>query len=601
MIKQIAYNGEIMCGISGIISKNLIPIEARQLSRFFDNSLIHRGPDENINFEITNLGFFHMSRLAINDLRVNQYPLTSSNDKIKLIYNGEIYNSNELREILINLGYSFKSRIDGEVIINGYLEWGDKVWNKLNGIFSVCLIDEINHKVILVRDFLGVKPLFYLEHKDKIIFASELKTIVQFIKTFGKSLGISLSINQTSLNDLFYNMFIQSSENTVYENINSLKPGHFYTFDTTGKKVSKYWDYKDFDAKNKVDSKILELLDHTFQNAVSQQLLSDVPIALALSSGLDSNVLLNTIRNLGKAEINSYSANFVNDPRSEANLILDDNRNDASRINIVDINPLELSKNLDKYLGVYSDLVTLDGGAITTKILSQKMKTDGIKVCLFGEGADELFGGYTWFGLASGVYKLSPKKIREIAHHYAISRKFNTKSQIHSNLKNLSPFKTIQLYELIRQLPNHLLAKVDRSTMSESIEGRVPYLDKNLVEFVLNLDDSFMIPKNKFLILPDAKTTKPVLRNYALNKFGIQIANRPKKGFMLPLDSMVVASKYEIIDLIDSKNFYFKGEEFLKIMDLNSRLKRDLKITVSENWLLWRFLVIQKVLNSNSF
>ena len=102
-----------------------------------------------------------------------------------------------------------------------------------------------------------------------------------------------------------------------------------------------------------------------------------------------------------------------------------------------------------------------------------------------------------------------------------------------------------------------------------------------------------MSPKNKFLILPDAKTTKPVLRNYALNKFGIQIANRPKKGFMLPLDSMVVASKHEIIDLIDSKNFHFKGKEFLKIMDLNSRLKRNLKITVSDNWLLWRFLVIQ--------
>jgi asparagine synthase (glutamine-hydrolysing) len=151
----------------------------------------------------------------------------------------------------------------------------------------------------------------------------------------------------------------------------------------------------------------------------------------------------------------------------------------------------------------------------------------------------------------------------------------------------------------MRQLPNHLLAKVDRSTMSESIEGRVPYLDKNLVEFILNLDDSYMIPKNKYLALPDAKTTKPLLRDYAAKNFGTSLANRPKKGFMLPLDSMIKASKSEIIDLIDSRNFIFNSSEKNRIINLVNRLKKNKNITVADNWYLWRVYIIQKVLNVN--
>ena len=588
-----------MCGISGFISNNKIDLNKSELYKFFDTSLSHRGPDENINFEIENLGLFHMSRLSINDLRIKQYPLSSQDEKIKLIYNGEIYNSNDLREILINLGYTFKTRVDGEVIINGYLEWGNEIWNKLNGIFSVCLIDQINNTVILVRDYLGVKPLFYFVHNDNLIFASELKTLVQFVKSFGKTIGFELNLDLSRLTELSENMFIQSVENTVYSDIKSLKPGYYYTFDETGIKEEQFWNIKNFNAKREFNSDILDEFEHIFQNALTQQLISDVPVALALSSGLDSNVLLNSINNLGKNEIISYSANFLNDYRSETNLILSDNFNKKTSINIVDIDHSEISKNLDKYLEVYSDLITLDGGAITTKILSRKMRSDGIKVCLFGEGADELFGGYTWFGLSSGIYKLSPKKTREIAHHYAISRKINFNSKIHSNLKDLTPFKTIQVYELMRQLPNHLLAKVDRSTMSESIEGRVPYLDKNLVEFILNLDDSYMIPKNKYLALPDAKTTKPLLRAYAAKNFGTSLANRPKKGFMLPLDSMIKASKSEIIDLIDSRNFIFNSSEKNRIINLVNRLKVNKNITVADNWYLWRVYIIQKVLNVN--
>jgi len=588
-----------MCGISGFISNNKIDLNKSELYKFFDTSLSHRGPDENINFEIENLGLFHMSRLSINDLRIKQYPLSSQDEKIKLIYNGEIYNSNDLREILINLGYTFKTRVDGEVIINGYLEWGNEIWNKLNGIFSVCLIDQINNKVILVRDYLGVKPLFYFVHNDNLIFASELKTLVQFVKSFGKTIGFELNLDLSLLTELSENMFLQSVENTVYSDIKSLKPGYYYTFDETGIKEEQFWNIKNFNAKREFNSDTLDEFEHIFQNALTQQLISDVPVALALSSGLDSNVLLNSINNLGKNEIISYSANFLNDYRSETNLILSDNFNKKTSINIVDIDHSEISKNLDKYLEVYSDLTTLDGGAITTKILSRRMRSDGIKVCLFGEGADELFGGYTWFGLSSGIYKLSPKKTREIAHHYAISRKINFNSKIHSNLKDLTPFKTIQIYELMRQLPNHLLAKVDRSTMSESIEGRVPYLDKNLVEFILNLDDSYMIPKNKYLAFPDAKTTKPLLRAYAAKNFGTSLANRPKKGFMLPLDSMIKASKSEIIDLIDSRNFIFNSSEKNRIINLVNRLKKNKNITVADNWYLWRVYIIQKVLNVN--
>ena len=587
-----------MCGISGLISNNEIDLNKNEVYKFFDTSLSHRGPDENINFEIENLGLFHMSRLSINDLRIKQYPLSSQDEKIKLIYNGEIYNSNDLREILINLGYTFKTRVDGEVIINGYLEWGNEIWNKLNGIFSVCLIDQINNKVILVRDYLGVKPLFYFMHNNKLIFASELKTLVQFVKNFGKTIGFKLNLDFSLLTELSENMFIQSVESTVYSNIKSLKPGYYYTFDEKGIREQQFWNIKNFNAKREFNSGTLDEFEHVFQNALKQQLISDVPVALALSSGLDSNVLLNSINNLGKNEIISYSANFLNDYRSETNLIMSDNFNKKTSINIIDIDHLEISKNLDKYLEVYSDLITLDGGAITTKILSRRMRSDGIKVCLFGEGADELFGGYTWFGLSSGIYKLSPKKTREIAHHYAISRKINFNSKIHSNLKDLTPFKTIQIYELMRQLPNHLLAKVDRSTMSESIEGRVPYLDKNLVEFVLNLDDSYMIPKNKYLAFPDAKTTKPLLRAYAAKNFGTSLANRPKKGFMLPLDSMIKASKSEIIDLVDSNNFIFNSSEKDRIINLVNRLKKNKNITVSDNWYLWRVFVIQKVLNN---
>jgi asparagine synthase (glutamine-hydrolysing) len=590
---------EVMCGISGIISNSKIEIDPSEFARFFDSCMNHRGPDENINFIIENYGIFHMSRLAINDLRNNQYPLTTHDNNIQLIYNGEIYNAPDIRNQLEKLGYEFKTRIDGEVIVNGYLEWGDKVWNKLNGIFSVCLVDLLKQEVKLVRDYLGIKPLFYFVHNQMLVFASELSALVKFAKKFRYEIDFDLSLNHENLDHLLNNMFIHSSESTAYSEIRSIKPANFYTFSTSGLSIKKYWDFDEFLPIHDFNSSNAEKFDVLFKATIKRQLVSDVPLAIALSSGIDSNLLLKAIESSSLNKIQSYNANFVNDSRSESKIIREDHGNNNSKINFVDIDAREISMNLDKYVHLFSDLISLDGGAITTKLLSQRMREDGIKVCFFGEGADELFGGYTWFGLASGFYKYLPRSIRSSAHQYAITRRFKFNSK-YPNQESYSAFKSIQKFEMINQLPNHLLVKVDRSTMSESIEGRVPYLDKELVEFVLQLNNESMKSPNKHLFFPDASSSKPILRNYSKQFLDENVSNRAKKGFMLPLDSIVKQSKLEILDLINSENFVFKSSGKSLTSKLSKKLITDSSLSVSEKWTLWRILIIQKVINAQN-
>ena len=299
-----------MCGITGIFFKNGRLVDKNCLERM-TNSILHRGPDGAGLYVDNNLGFGHR-RLAIIDLTENgRQPMSSRNNRFHITFNGEIYNYKNLRDSLICLGHQFSTQTDTEVILNGFIEWGDNLWEKLDGFYAIGLWDSELKKLYLARDPLGIKPLFYSDAVDHVIFGSEIKAILS-------SQAFEKKIDEQALSNYFSN-FYTSGSNSIILGIQQLEPGEVIEFECARTKRRKIWSPKIDGRYSKCTLDELEvILKQQFQESVKRALVSDVPVGLLLSGGLDSTLILHELIELGVNNIKTYTVGFKDKNFDEA-------------------------------------------------------------------------------------------------------------------------------------------------------------------------------------------------------------------------------------------------------------------------------------------
>ncbi len=543
-----------MCGILGLWSKTT-QVDESTVKRARD-SMLHRGPDDAGIFidKENNIGFVHR-RLSIIDLSESAHqPMFNKDGRICIIYNGEICNFSEIRDELINKGYVFKSRSDTEVILKAYEEWGVNSFNKFNGMFSFSIWDRIKKLLFLVRDPFGIKPLYYFFNGNILIFSSEIRTF--------KTLSEYINFKENPDWKIYFLTFgFIPNPYTTLQNVYLLKKGHYLIFSPENEKIDIKRYYKLEISNNKKD--INEISD-TFTKVVRRHLISDAPIGVFLSGGIDSSLITLVAHNFQKDNLRTLSVIFKEKEFSEEkyqNLVLSKIK---SRHNFYLITAKDLINNFDNILFAM-DQPTNDG--INTYFISKFAKEDGLKTVISGLGGDELFYGYGSFSkieklfLLKNIHNLSvlakflplyrykktyflkyfepvciylffrgffiPEeagKILNIEAKYIWEKIFDVNIELDKSLWHY-PRKFLSFLEMEYYLSGQLLKDSDFMSMANSIEIRVPFLDRELVELSFNFDDNKKYNPNqpKFLITEDFKNLIPK-----------EIIFRKKQGFIFP-------------------------------------------------------------------
>jgi len=538
-----------MCGILGCISNNIDRVEFElNLSK-----LNHRGPDDSGVYFDDNIAL-GQTRLSIVDLSKNGHqPMISSCGNFIIVFNGEIYNFEEIKRDLIQKKYKFHSNTDTEVILNGYIEYKEKIADKLSGMFAFSIYNKREKELFFARDRSGIKPLYYLIDNQNFLFASELKAI----KKHSPAINFDAKI-------LFLLLGYVPEPFTIYENI-SMFPAGYYGYYRNGKlKKSKYDKYEYEPKIIKPYSEILSNTRELLQNSIKRHLVSDAPIGVFLSGGVDSSA------------ITAIAAKYKNDLHT---LSLVFNEGDLSEERYQNLIVDKYSKKHTKYLideksflssiDVFFDLMeqpTIDG--LNTYFISKAAKESNLKSVLSGVGSDELFYGYPSFRNRKtlkflsnlpysliqilenfGKYKklellraekelayylpnralFSPNEISEILK-IDISRVYSLITDLYNtyHFSNISELEDqMSFYELNMYMKNQLLRDADVFGMVNSLEIRVPFLDKELTNYLLKV-----APKEKF-----GKYNKILLIDAVRNIVPEDIINRKKVGFELPFES----------------------------------------------------------------
>ena len=587
-----------MCGIAGFYSlKNSFSKNDVQV---MTDSIRHRGPDSEGQFFDGICGVGHR-RLSIIDLseRASQ-PMFSANDRYVIVYNGEVYNFQEIGAKLNksgpnDSGLKFKSSSDTEVILEAFIQYGTDFVQELNGMFAFAIYDKEKKDLYLYRDRLGIKPVYFYWDGVDFAFASELKAIK-------KLANLKFEINETAVRKFLHMGYIPAPH-SIYKNVFKLRSGSWLKINSNGIEVKKYWSLRNKISNNVITEKdqALVKLSDLLISSVQYQLKSDVPFGVFLSGGIDSSLVTAQAVMLSSVKVNTFSIGFEENSHNES----------------------EYAKAVAKYLGTshhefivsYKDALNLinsltetydepfaDSSAIPTMLVS-KLAKQYVTVTLSGEGGDELFfgyGAYKWARTlsnplvnairkpAAGIFNnmssryqrigrlinysddtnkmshifsqeqylfaehevdklLSPEYLRESSKDskemfnsvLRILDERNNAGNIAVTERKLSAMEQQALYDLENYLQGDLLTKVDRASMRYSIETRVPYLDHRMVEFALNLSPDLKYKHGIFKYI-----LKQVLYQYVPK----QLFDRPKQGFAIPLNKWLHTSLKYLID-----------------------------------------------------
>ncbi|MDB4056840.1 asparagine synthase (glutamine-hydrolyzing) [Candidatus Thioglobus sp.] len=538
-----------MCGILGELSLNKID------ETIFKSNLLklnHRGPDDyGVYFEEgIALG---QTRLSIMDLSQDGHqPMISNCGDYVIIYNGEIYNFQEIKEELHQKGHSFHSHTDTEVILNGYIEYKENIVSKLNGMFSFSIYNKVTKELFLARDRSGIKPLYYFDKKG-FAFSSELKTL----KKYSERVNLDAKI-------LFLLLGYVPEPITIYEDILIFPAGYYGFYKNNGLELFKYDEYKYVPKIIKPYKEIVSDTSKLFHNAIKRQLVSDAPIGIFLSGGLDSSAIT-AVATKYKENVKTLSLIFDDNNLSEGyyqNLMVA--KYGTKHTNFLIDENMFLS-SIDDFLNSMEQ-PTIDG--LNTFFVSKAAKECGLKTVLSGIGGDEIFYGYSSFKSAKTLKFLSMipyslikifkysnkyKKLellnaeKELAF-YLPKRALFSPTEIADILKvdklkiyhlivnlhkiyslpNISKIEDkVSFYELNLYMKNQLLRDSDLFGMHHSLEIRIPFLDTELVDYILRVD-----PKEKF-----GQYNKKILSDISKDILPSQIIKRPKKGFELPFKS----------------------------------------------------------------
>lgn len=575
-----------MCGIIGQINFNQQPVDQLHFNAMRD-TMVHRGPDgfgtQLINHQTVALGH---RRLSIIDLSESgKQPMCNETGTLWLTFNGEIYNYKDLKQQLQAKGHVFKSQTDSEVLLHGFEEWGmEDLLNRLKGMFAFAIYDDKTKMLWAARDRFGIKPFYYYFDQQRLIFASEIKAIAA-------SNQIEKEINHQALADFFIYSYVPNP-NTIWKNIHKLPPAHCFSLNASNPipNVKQYWQLQ---TNNLVipDKEAIEKTYELIQQATQQHLVSDVPVGLFLSGGYDSTTLLMHASKLG-IKLNTYSIGFDKSKKSEHHVA----RKLSSRFGGIHHEQI-IENNIDwlkfiKELSYFYD----EPYAISSMIpyyLVSKLASENSKVVLAGDGGDEAFAGYVWHNYISGysIKTTIKDKLRDL-----IKGKVNRElwsynnfmtgvsdelllndfldNDLNSNIRRrnfwlykkyykneLSGVKRWQYLDVHTFIPEPCLTRSDRSSMANSIEARVPFLDHEIFEFTFSLNQNVYFKPNQ---------KKYLIRKNLENNIESEILNLPKQGFSFQnIGQIFNANYFNIIENgkmvklgIIKKNALFKLPSF---------------------------------------
>lgn len=499
-----------MCGIVGFVNyKKELP-NKQNVINLMTQTLSNRGPDEEGIYIKNNVALGH-KRLIVIDPQGGKQPMIQrfNEGEYVIVYNGQIYNTKELRKILTENGFSFSGHCDTEVLLKSYIYYGKDVVNHLNGIFSFAIWNTKTQELFMARDHFGVKPLFYTEFDGGLIFASELKAIFKY-PHFEKI------IDSQGISELFGIGPSHTPGLTIYKNIYEIKPAHFAVYNKSGLYIEKYWELKSKPHLEDFDETCSHL-ESLLKDSISRQLVSDMPICTFLSGGLDSSIITkftsDYLQKEDMAPLDTYSVDYVNNdknfvksdfqPNSDNYYIDLMNKNTYSKHHTVMLDTPELAASLKNAM-IARDMPGMADVDSSLYLFCKEVKKEKT-VTLMGECADEIFGGYPWFfredSLNSGTFPWSIAKLeRTKLLNPSISSKVNLTDYIdfryNQSLSNVEILDTDSFdtaekrkisYLTITWFMQTLLERADRMSMANGFEVRVPFCDYRLAEYMYNV------------------------------------------------------------------------------------------------------------------
>lgn len=568
-----------MCAINGFTFQD------KDLLERMNQTTIHRGPDGSGKYLDGYISLGH-NRLSIIDLdkRANQ-PMVSNDGRFVIVYNGEVYNYREIKKELSD--YNFKTTSDTEVILAAYNKWGDECVKRFKGIFAFAIWDKKNKELFLARDHFGVKPLFYYLDDDKIIFSSEIKAILLH--------KIKKEVNQDALSAYFRLLYANGPE-TIWQNIYKLPPASFAIYKNNNLDIKRYWQLENFsniNNKQEIKKQIKDLLG----KSVQRQMIADVPVGVFLSGGIDSTIMLGLAKENSKNKLKTFSVGFeLGDEFQRFNQDYDLAKKTAKYFGTehfdIKLREKDIIDNLEKVVWHMDDLVS-NPTQVASMILSG-MASKEVKVALGGDGGDELFGGYRrhyYYNLISNWQKIprvlrSNKINKKLAHFFGkdkildrinssefevywsfmarkekllnkmlkddyrdanISQKYFRDNYAVNSGKigaEIDMAKKMMNMDIATWLLDFSLAGTDKMTMANGLEQRVPFLDKDLVEYAMKIPNKYKIG--------NYWQGKEILKEAMSEYIPGFILNQKKTGWVLPISKWLRAGlkdfAYGILD-----------------------------------------------------
>ena len=567
-----------MCGIAGFTHKNRRVDAERIHSATY--ALVHRGPDQQGTYESADVSLGAV-RLKIIDLKSGDQPMSSDDGDTVLVFNGEIYNHAELREELERLGHRLTSRSDTEMVLRAFLQWDKECLSRLRGMFAIALWTESKKRLLLARDRLGIKPLYFYRRQDDIYFGSELKA-------FFAHPEVERRLNLAGLNYYLALNYVPCPH-TLVEGIEKLPPGHWLEWRDGQVRMEAYWRLAFREQPQWTLESAREELDALLRQSIREHLIADVPLGVWISGGIDSSTTLHYAAETTTARLKTFSISFLGQSFDETAYIREIAARYRTEHHEFDLSPkVDLQSAIEEF-AYYSDEPSADAGALPVWFLA-RMSRQHMTVALSGEGADELFGGYVTYladrwarpvrrlpaaarRLAVGLARRWPVSNEKISFEYKLKRFLegsllsaeeahpywngtfseaekraffaeNGHPGVASLFDGLSPecaahgsLNRYLWFDQLYYLPDDILYKVDRMSMAHSLEVRPPFLDHRIVEFAASLPENLKIRglRQKVLLkeLMKGKLPATVLRR---KKIGLDIpAHDWLRGALRPL------------------------------------------------------------------
>lgn len=596
-----------MCGFVGFVDKEK---NKKKIIKDMADIIIHRGPDSD-GYYVDNdiaLGF---RRLSIIDLDGGTQPIYNENKDMVIVFNGEIYNYKEIKEDLLEKGYKFSTESDTEVILQGYIEYKEKILDKLRGMFAFIIYDIKNKCVFGARDFYGIKPLYYYTNGKEFMFGSEIKSFLghpKFIKELNRDMLKQYLTFQYSV-----------GEDTFFKNVYKLRPGHYFIYKDGKMEITKYYEI----VLNPDNSKNLDewqkIIERELNESIKYHKVGDVEVGSFLSSGVDSSVIA-TLSDVSK----TFTVGYDNKKYSE----IDYAKELSDKLGVQNISK-KISKEeyFDNFSKIqyYMDEPLADASAAALYFVANTA-SKYVKVALSGEGSDEIFGGYNIYHepfSVSWYYKI-PYPIRRFigilaypfrnytGFNFLVRRskkledryvgnafifephdadkilcytdKDNFKSltkPYYDKVKGLDPVCQMQYIDFNFWLIGDILLKADKMSMANSLEVRVPFLDRKLIDNVINIPTEYKIVGNE---------TKYAFRgvcNLVLDK---KWSNKKKLGFPVPIREWIKEDDVynNIRNMFLEANEFFKVDKIIKLLDDHKNGKRDNSRKI---WTIYSFLI----------